>query len=137
MGYLAFEHDSQACYASPLFQQNYRVLRESIGSKFFDTVLSHSDPAADNDSVDQVFLENRFDIVQVVVAIYRSVVTAEYVYLRSMHTAGFEFLFDSLEVIQILGYIKMPFHLVIPVIPIVNQNTPVTGLDQVNHSAHI
>jgi hypothetical protein len=45
---------------------------------------------------------------------YSTVVTTEYVNLRPMHTAGFEFLFDSLEVIQIPGYIKMPFHLVIP-----------------------
>jgi hypothetical protein len=55
-----------------------------------------------------------------------------------MHTAGFEFLFDSLEVIQIPGYIKMPFHLVIsPWLRVTNQNTPVPELDQADEPAHI
>jgi len=49
-----------------------------------------------------------------VVALYRAVVTTEYVDLRPMHAASFEFLFDSLKVVQVLGYIKMPFHLVLP-----------------------
>jgi hypothetical protein len=79
----------------------------------------------------QVFLENRFDAVQMVVALYRAVVTTEHVNLRPMHPSGFEFLFDSFEVIQVLGYIKVPFHLVTPSwLRVANQNTPVTGLDQ-------
>lgn len=51
-----------------------------------------------------------------VVGFYRGIVSAKYVNLRSMHTPGFEFLFDSVEVIQILAYIEMPFHLVCPVV---------------------
>jgi hypothetical protein len=66
--------------------------------------------------MDQIFLEHRFDIVQMVVVLYCGVVATEYMNLWPMHAASFEFLLDSLEVIQVFGYIKMPFHFIIPVV---------------------
>jgi hypothetical protein len=64
--------------------------------------------------VDHVHLEYGFDVVQVIVGFYCGVVAAEDMDLGPVDTAYFEFLFDAVEIVQIFGYIKMPFHAFIP-----------------------
>ena len=48
------------------------------------------------------------------ITIRRDGVTAEDVSPGLLDSAGFEFLFDALEVVQNFGNIKMPFHAFIP-----------------------
>jgi hypothetical protein len=64
--------------------------------------------------VDQILLENGRDIVQMVVTRNGVVVLAENVDLRSVYTTGFEFLFDSIQIIKIGAYVVMPIHAIFP-----------------------
>ena len=64
--------------------------------------------------MNQVLLENGFDIVQMVVVRNSVVILAENVDLRSVYAAGFEFLFDSIQIVKIGAYVVMPFHAVFP-----------------------
>jgi hypothetical protein len=64
--------------------------------------------------VNQVLLENGFDIVQMIVARDGVVVLAEDVDLRSVYAAELEFLLDSFQIVKIGAYVVMPFHAVFP-----------------------
>ena len=64
-----------------------------------------------------------------IVGFYCGIVAAKDVNLWSMHASGFEFHFDSLEVIQILAYIKMAFHFVCPAMTSCNPQYACNGAE--------
>ena len=60
--------------------------------------------------MNQVLLENGIDIVQMIVVFNGVVVPAEDMDLRSVYATGFEFMFDSIQIVKISAYIVMPYH---------------------------